>query len=69
MQFAIDVVAHYLRAKQPPAPETTLYYAINTAYALGQVAFGVLALVVATQPIELLGHWSAIKISLAAGVA
>jgi hypothetical protein len=69
MHFVIDVVSHYLRAKQAPGPETTLYYALNTAYALGQVAFGVLALVVATRSSTILEHWSAIAVSLAAGVA
>ena len=36
LHFAIDVVAQYARGKRVPSPETTLYYGLNTAYALGQ---------------------------------
>ncbi len=37
MHFLIDVLAQYLRHKRVPGPEKTLYYGLNTAYALGQV--------------------------------
>jgi hypothetical protein len=47
MHFIVDVLSQYLRGKRIPSPETTLYYGLNTAYALGQVLFGVLALLVA----------------------
>ena len=69
MHFVVDVVSQYVSGKRPPGPETTLYYGLNTAYALGQVVFGLLALVVAMREMELLGHWPAIAISLAAGIA
>ena len=47
MHFAVDVLAQYARGKRAPGPETTLFYGMNTAYALGQVAFGALGLLVA----------------------
>ncbi|WP_394843160.1 hypothetical protein LZC95_39685 [Pendulispora brunnea] len=65
--FFIDVVSQYVRGKRPPGPETTLYFGLNTAYALGQVLFGLLALVVAVRAMDLLGRWPAIVLSIAAG--
>jgi hypothetical protein len=40
LHFAIDVLSQYLRGKRVPGPETTLYYRLNSAFALGQVLFG-----------------------------
>jgi len=67
MHFAIDVVSQYLRGKRVPGPETTLYFGLNTAYAIGQVAFGILGLLVAWQSLELIGRWPMVLLSL--GVA
>lgn len=47
-------------------PETTLCYGLNTAYALGQVLFGILGLLIARRAIEVLGEWPAL---LLCGVA
>jgi hypothetical protein len=44
LHFAIDVVSQYLRGKRVPGPETTLYYGLNSAFALGQVLFGLMCL-------------------------
>jgi hypothetical protein len=44
LHFCIDVVSQYLRGKRIPGPEATLYYGLNSAYALGQVLFALLAL-------------------------
>jgi hypothetical protein len=44
LHFGIDVAAQYLRGKRLPGAETTLYYGLNTAFALGQVIFGLLCL-------------------------
>ncbi len=66
MHFVIDVASQYLRGKRVPGPETTLYYGLNTAYALGQVLFGILGLLIARQALDLLGQWPAL---LLCGVA
>lgn len=42
--FCADVLSQYLRHKRAPSLETTLYYGLNSAYALGQVALGVFGL-------------------------
>ena len=42
--FVVDVASQYLRGKRAPGPETTLYYGLNSAFALGQVVFGLLLL-------------------------
>ena len=44
MHFAIDVVSQYARGKRVAGAETTLYYGLNSAYALGQVLFGLICL-------------------------
>ncbi len=46
MHFLVDVVAQYARGKRVPGPATTLYYGLNTAYALSQVLFGLMALLI-----------------------
>jgi hypothetical protein len=66
LHFAIDVVSQYLRGKHAPGPETTLFYGMNTAFALGQVMFGLLGLLVAWQALDVMGQWPAISLSLIA---
>ncbi len=66
MHFFIDVVSQYLRHKRVPGAEATLFYGMNTAYALGQVLFGLLGLLVARQALDLLGQWPAVSLRLAA---
>ncbi len=69
MHFLIDVLAQYLRHKRLPGPETTLYYGLNTAYAVGQVVFGILGLLIARRAIEVLGEWPALLLCGTAAVA
>jgi len=66
LHFFIDVISQYLRGKRIPGPEATLYYGLNTAYALGQVLFGLLGLLVAGQALAVLGEWPAVSLTLAA---
>ncbi len=66
MHFFIDVVSQYLRHKRAPGPEATLFYGMNTAYAFGQVMFGLFGLLVAWQAFDLLGRWPAISLTLTA---
>ena len=67
LHFAVDVVAQYARGKRVPGAETTLYYGLNTAYALGQVLFGLLGLLVARRAIGLLREWPARIVCWGAG--
>lgn len=69
MHISIDVVSQYLRGTRPPGPETTLYWGLNIAYGLGQIAFGLFALLVARQAFAVLERWPAIILSFAAAAA
>ena len=68
LHFAVDVVAQYLRGQRAPGVETTLYYGLNTAFSLGQVAFGALGLLVAWRGIGLAGETPALLLALATGL-
>jgi hypothetical protein len=65
LHFVIDVVSQYVRRKRPPGRETSLYYGLNTAYALGQALFGALGLWLAWRAIDLLGERPVVALSLA----
>lgn len=67
LHFAIDVASQHLRGKHPPGVETTLYYGLNSAFALGQVVFGLLGLFLAWRAISLLTEAPALILSFAAG--
>ena len=69
LHFGIDVVAQCLRGKRAPGPETTLFYGLNTAYALGQVMIGVLALLVLRSGSPVLGRWPALTPGFAVAVS
>jgi hypothetical protein len=56
LQFVIDVVAQYARGKRPPGTAATLYYGLNSAYALSQILFAVLALLALSQGLIILGR-------------
>lgn len=63
MHIFVDVVLQYLRKTRLPSAETTLYWGLNIAYGLGQIVFGVLALLVARYAFEILKKWPAITLS------
>ncbi len=69
LQFGIDVVSQAVRGKRVPGPETTLYYGLNTAYALSQVLFAVLALFAIQQGLLALGRWPGVLLGLIAAAA
>ena len=69
MHIFVDVVLQYLRKVRLPSAETTLYWGINTAYGLGQIVFGLLALLVARHAFKIMEQWPAITLSFLAGVA
>ena len=68
MHFIADVVSQYIRDKRPPGLETTLYYGLNTAFALGQVAFGSLGLFLAWRSVKLLGESPVLILTVASAI-
>ncbi len=69
LQFSIDVLSQAARGKRVPGPETTLYYGLNTAYALSQVLYAALALFAIRQGLNALGGWRGASLGLAAAAA
>lgn len=58
-----------MRGKRVPGPETTLYYGLNSTYALSQFLFAVLALFAIRQDLYALGRWPGIGLGLMAAAA
>lgn len=69
LHFAVDVVSQYWRGKHPPGPQTTLYYGLNSAFALGQVLFGLMCLWAATRQPGLLRDPAIVLLSMAGAAA
>ncbi|WP_213775830.1 hypothetical protein [Bradyrhizobium sp. dw_78] len=65
LHFIIDVLSQYVRGKRLPGIETSLYYGMNSAYALGQVLFGLLGLWLAWRAVDVLGERPVMALSLA----
>lgn len=57
LHFVIDVVSQHLRGKRVPSAETTLYYGMHSAYALGQALFAVAALLLIRSGLPFLDQW------------
>ena len=68
LHFVIDVVSQHVRGKHPPGIETSLYYGLHSAFALGQVAVGLLALFLAWRDVNLVSQTPALVLSIAAGL-
>ncbi len=69
MHFIIDVVSQKLRGVRAPGPETTLYYGLNSSYALGQVLLGALGLWLFNRSPELIRETPMLAASFIAGLA
>lgn len=69
MHFTIDVVSHALQGRHAPSRETTLYYGLQSAYALGTAAFGLLGLLLAWRAPLLASSWQVLLLSLLVGTA
>ena len=69
LHFAIDVVGQYTRGKRPPGAAKTLYYGLNSAYALSQVLFAVLALLAISQGLIILGRWPGLILGFLAALS
>ena len=69
LHFAIDVVGQYARRKRPAGVENTLYYGLNSAYALSQVLFAVLALLAMSPGLIILGRWPGLSLGFLAALS
>lgn len=69
LHFGVDVVWQYVRGKRTPGPQATLYYGLNTTYALSQILFALLALLALREGIALMSQWPVLTLSLLAAVA
>lgn len=68
LHFVVDVVSQHLRGKRTASLETTLYYGLNSAFSLGQVAFGLLGLFLAWRHMDILNQTPVLALSLIAGM-
>lgn len=68
LHFLVDVVSQHLRGKRVAGLETTLYYGLNSAFSLGQVAFGSLGLFLAWRAMHILDQTPVMVLSFAVGV-
>jgi hypothetical protein len=66
LQFPIDVVGQCARRKRPPGAATTLYYGLNSAYALSQILFAALALLALSRGLIILGRWPGLTLGFLA---
>lgn len=46
LHFLVDVVAHHFHHQRAAGPETAMYNGLHSAYALGQVVFGLIAILI-----------------------
>jgi predicted outer membrane lipoprotein len=69
LHFGIDVVAQYIRGKRAPSPATTLYYGLNSSYAVSQILFGLLALFAIRHGLAAMGQLPGILLGLLAACA
>ena len=64
LHFCIDVMSQYLRGKRAPGPEATLYYRLNTTYALSEVLFAVQALLSVHSGAAFMDQWPGLTLGL-----
>lgn len=69
LHFAVDVVSQSVRGKRVPSPATTLYYGLNSTYAVSQVLFGVLALFAVGHGVAAMGQGDGLLLGLLAACA
>ncbi len=66
--FFVDVVSQHLRGVRVAGVEAELYYGLNTAFALGQLVFGLMGVWLASRAPHLLKEAPALVLSAAAGL-
>ncbi|KAF1044965.1 MAG: hypothetical protein GAK35_01535 [Herbaspirillum frisingense] len=67
--FMIDVAFQKLRGVRPPGIETSLYYGLNSAFSIGQIAFGALGLYLAWRCMHVLQELPVLVLALVSGLA
>ena len=69
LHFAVDVVSQHVRGKRLPGPATTLYYGLNSTYAMGQMLFAALALFAIRHGVAALGQEYGLALGFVAACA
>lgn len=69
LHFAVDVVSQYIRGKRTAGPATTLYYGLNSTYAVSQVLFAVLALFAIRHGVAAMGQGPGLALGFLAACA
>lgn len=69
LHFCIDVLSQYLQGKRASSVETTLYYGLNTAYALGQILLAVGALLSVSSGSTMMHQWPGLLLGFGAAAA
>ena len=69
LHFGIDVLSQYVRGKRPPGPATTLYFGLNSSYAVSQTLFAALALFAIRQGVTAMGEPSGLVLGFVAACA
>jgi hypothetical protein len=69
LHFCIDVVSQHWRGQRVPSIETTLYYGLHSAYALGQALFALVALLLIRRGVPFFDEWRGWALGFAAAVA
>ena len=69
LHFCIDVLSQYLQGKRAASVETTLYYGLNTAYALGQILLAVGALLCISSGSMMMQQWPGLLLGFGAAAA
>ena len=68
LHYGVDVISQYVRGKRTPGAETTRYYGLNTAYALGQLLVASVALFAIRHGTPM-GSWPGLTIGFGAAAA
>jgi hypothetical protein len=68
LHFIVDVVSQYVRGVRAPGTETIYYYGMNTAYAFGQMLFGLFGLILALKAEQLVSQWPVVTLTIVAAV-
>lgn len=69
LHFVVDVVSHHLRGVHEPGAETRLHDGLNSAFALGQLTFGLFGLLLSWQAPGVLREGPLLPMSVVTGVA
>jgi hypothetical protein len=69
LHFGVDVVSQYVSGKRVAGPATTLYYGLNSTYAVSQTLFAALALFAIREGLTAMGHGYGLALGFMAACA